>query len=1153
MSDLSKATIKQMSNPVSTGGGGTIFEHHVQAVFLLSLLVDGFSPVLDCPIIRLEFQAKHLGYHTDDLAVFTSDQYKARKILCSIKNDIKAIKSDSTFQDVITAAWNDYSGSLFNSAIDKIALITGITAKSSMNALRKIHEQAVAASDGNDFICRIKQSNFTNEDTANRFEALCHCLNHAKGAELTSGELWGFCKAFLLIVFDGNYEGSIFESLCKSLIQFKSSSDPRLVWGLLIDFAGQCDQKACSITKNNLPQFIQEQFGIPSKGLPTVSFTPSEKWAQLALLGSWNENNEADRAAIERITGTSFSEFLVFAREQLHFPNSRLFLSNGIWHVSYRKELLTYLTEYFYDDTICIAFQVASELVTERSKHFTDSSIPSYFIPEGGLFSHSAEFRHGLCEGLCILANGKQPPNCSDRLLEGQAFSLVHSLFAQVSWELLAGLKDLTQIIAEMSPKTYLQELETFVVEHEQEFKNLIPQRRQSILDVDYLSDIRHSLIVLAWVPEFFSGCIRCLGMIEMIGHNYTNLEGVTINDITNIMNVPQPQTFATMKQKENAILALKTDSPELCWNVLKELLPESSFVAFQTSKPKYVDVTEYERDIPRKERTETLQLYIRIAISLSTDSPERMAELVSRLNLMDQRTAFSFLEQIQAEAANWSDEIKYPIWSSLRSLKAHTILNNNRKKPRTKLFSQIGRTIDATVPEGDFYRNMYLYPEDNAEYLLDYSERRGKKREEERMDAIYKMYESDGVETVIRFGERVNDIPNVGSKLGIKLESDEMKALLNKFDEDRDSSFYPHVIYGYVRTNGFDVLHQMELESYDESFRATVLLAAPFEPELFPIINQYLSDSSLFWNKVKISWFQPTWSQQTIENVIKELSDVGRFITIINALHLVVEDSSLQSKTFENLMFGAMNEESGEKPNPHAFCSVIKKLQSSEDPDIEKLSEIEFVFLPFLEGDYGVRPKALYYRLSNESPLFRWLMESVYKPRHDEKRSSSLPEGYAQRLSSLAFPYRVVPGIDWDGCFNLDSFHKWIDDVLSWAKKTDRLETVLQTIGNGLSYAEKNEGLPNDTILDELNKPQNRQMRIGYQLGVQNRSLFHWIDPEGKTEQTMAQEYKNYAQKAEERGYSRVAEMLDSIATYFQKEAEENKKMMRTRDTEEL
>ena len=179
--------------------------------------------------------------------------------------------------------------------------------------------------------------------------------------------------------------------------------------------------------------------------------------------------------------------------------------------------------------------------------------------------------------------------------------------------------------------------------------------------------------------------------------------------------------------------------------------------------------------------------------------------------------------------------------------------------------------------------------------------------------------------------------------------------------------------------------------------------------------------------------------------------------------------------------------------------------------------------------------------------------MESVYKPRHDEKRSSSLPEGYAQRLSSLAFPYRVVPGIDWDGCFNLDSFHKWIDDVLSWAKKTDRLETVLQTIGNGLSYAEKNEGLPNDTILDELNKPQNRQMRIGYQLGVQNRSLFHWIDPEGKTEQTMAQEYKNYAQKAEERGYSRVAEMLDSIATYFQKEAEENKKMMRTRDTEEL
>ena len=1153
MSDLSKTkkTIKQLSNSFSTGGGGYNYERHVQAVFLLSLLVDGFSPVLDCPIMQLEFQAKHLEYHTDDLVVVASQQHRSSKLLCSIKNAITATAKNKVFQEVITAAWNDYCGNHFDPAVDRIALITGNIAKSSMTELREIHERAVAASNSDDFICDIKQSRFTSKRTVARFDTLRDCLKLAKGEELSNEDLWGFCKAFLLVVFDGNYEGSIHEALCKSLIQFKSSEDPRLVWGLLTDFAGQCSQNARSITKKELPDFIQEQFGIPSKGLPTGSFKPAEKWARIALLGAWDENNEADRDAIERITGTSFSEFLVFAREQLHIPNSRLFLSNGIWHVSYRKELLAYLTDYFYDDIICNAFHVASELVTERSKHFSDSGLPSYFIPAGGLFSHSTAFRKGLLEGLCILAHEKKLPNCSDHLVEQQAVSLVRTLFAPESWELLAGLKDLTQIIAEMSPKTYLQELETFVVEHEQEFKNLIPQRRQSILDVDYLSDIRHSLITLAWVPDLLSGCIRCMGVIEMIGHNYTNLEGVTINDIANIMNVLHPQTFATLKHKENAILALQTDSPELCWTVLKELLPESSFVVFQTSKPKYVDVSEFEREIPQKERTETLKLYIRLAISLSFDLSERMAQLVSRVRIMDQRAAVSFLEQIQLAAVDWSDEMKYPIWSSLRSLKARIVLENDRKKPRTKLFKQIGRTIDATVPESDFYRNMYLYLEDNAEYLIDYSESRWKRREEERKDAIYKMFESDGVETVIRFGEKVNNTQDVGSKLGARLDLEQMKDLLKKYFENKNSLFYPYVIYEFIRANGSDILHKIGLETYDESFRATVLISAPFDPELFSIIDHFLSDISLYWNKVKIKWFPPTWSQKTINNVIQELSKVGRFNAIINALGHCVEKYNLEDNTFEAIMNGAMLDQSGESLDAHAVREIIKKLQSSPDPNIDNLWKIEYNFLPFLDEYSGTKPKALYFKLSNESTFFCTVMEYVYKPRHDDKKHSNLPEGVAKRLFSLTYNYCVVPGIEWDGSFNVASFRAWIDDVIRWARETDRMEVVQQTIGNGLSYAEKTEGLPNDTILDELNKPQNREMRHGYQLGIQNQRGVHWIDPEGKPERALAQEYKTYAQNAEERGYSRVFEMMNSIANSYLREAEENRKMLKRHDEE--
>lgn len=78
--------IPKLSNSFSTGSGGGNFERYVQAVFLLALLVDGFSPILERPITQLDFQGKYLGYDTDDLIVTTGKD--SPKLLCQIKHDM---------------------------------------------------------------------------------------------------------------------------------------------------------------------------------------------------------------------------------------------------------------------------------------------------------------------------------------------------------------------------------------------------------------------------------------------------------------------------------------------------------------------------------------------------------------------------------------------------------------------------------------------------------------------------------------------------------------------------------------------------------------------------------------------------------------------------------------------------------------------------------------------------------------------------------------------------------------------------------------------------------------------------------------------------------------------------------------------------------
>lgn len=68
---MAKNLISKISNAFSTGGGGVNFEQQIQAMFLLSLLIDGFCPAMNEQTKKVHFQAKHLGYDIDDLVVIT--------------------------------------------------------------------------------------------------------------------------------------------------------------------------------------------------------------------------------------------------------------------------------------------------------------------------------------------------------------------------------------------------------------------------------------------------------------------------------------------------------------------------------------------------------------------------------------------------------------------------------------------------------------------------------------------------------------------------------------------------------------------------------------------------------------------------------------------------------------------------------------------------------------------------------------------------------------------------------------------------------------------------------------------------------------------------------------------------------------------------
>ena len=133
-----KNNIAKLSNSFSAGGGGGSFERRIQAVFLLSLLIDGFSPILNMPMERVAFQARQLGDAVDDMVVFSTS---GAKLLCQMKHSLSVTEKDATFQEVMRAAWHDFCAKTFSKERDKIALFTGFIANDSIDALRQLQAE----------------------------------------------------------------------------------------------------------------------------------------------------------------------------------------------------------------------------------------------------------------------------------------------------------------------------------------------------------------------------------------------------------------------------------------------------------------------------------------------------------------------------------------------------------------------------------------------------------------------------------------------------------------------------------------------------------------------------------------------------------------------------------------------------------------------------------------------------------------------------------------------------------------------------------------------------------------------------------------------------------------------------------------------------
>lgn len=1144
-----KVKVSALSAPFSTGGGGMDFEHRVQATLLLALLVEGFSPLLNLPITSVLFQAKRAGYDTDDIVLFSSSDTYSAKLLCQIKHSVAITENNDTFKDVIVSAWSDFNKPMFNKRTDKILLISGAVANA--NSLRFIYDQANGSLDANDFIDRIVRpgySNDTHREKLNAIKALIKKSNNDQ--DVTDEQLWEFCKVFTILVFDLDYESSVNEFLIHALIASNCKENSISVWAQLVDYAATRDRAAAHVTLDNIPEYIKQKF----KNLLAISDTMPEPldfdidsiWAKLALVGSWNEKNESDKKFVESFLERRYSEIQKLIQENSLQPNPNVSFSQGLWHVNHRRAIIKICSKLYFENDIKKFFEISQEVLKEKDKRIQDDGGFSLLVPESGPFVHSEALRNGIIQGLAMICNlFRTQLSCSSETINHEAIMLIRNLFTEASSSTWMSLDSHLPTVAEIHPTEYLSCLEGEIINSPQNIEFLFPKNGENLLfSRNFICSVLWSLEGLAWDEKYFVKCIRILGQISKLKFDKTNSSNTPINSIISIMLPWHIQTLATKEKQKNAIKALQQECPDVAWIVIKGLLPHATRTTGGTHKPRYIIL-----NLPKEVRTSEedilnlYQYYSHVALGLAEADYCKMVDLLSYYDDMDRDTIVEYLSLISEQAVGWEDSKKYPFWKELLNQK-EWLVHNTEDDLDDFMMKLLDSTIEKVLPTDIRYIYRRLYEpgyfdyDDEGEFHTKWEAKRNKQE-----TAVYDIYVSYGIESVVEFAKELNNEAWIAQNLGKQLKEEDIKTLLKMcYKSSLNREFFASIINGYIIANDYDAIKQTELGTYSLDYVSWVLSCLRPSMRLFEIVNDLLGEQSkLYWDSIIIPRFGLD-DDVDLNYVWNQLVEQKRYAAAINLFGITTENCSIPHDKLHEVLTLAAITGSNDRLDPDAVRNLIELLQQTRSISVELISDVELIYLFWLDEHSNVKPLALRYRLSNEPMFFCELIRLFYKKRNSETHEEKISEQMAKRLWEILYNYSVIPGTDWDGNYSENDFCKWIEYCKAWGRAEDREDIVQQTIGNGLSYARKLEnGLIDDFIMKELNKIENEEMRTGYQLGIFNQRGVRMIDPEGKPELQLAEKYKEMSEAVESLGYAKFAETLLQISDDYTREAEYN------------
>lgn len=317
-----------------------------------------------------------------------------------------------------------------------------------------------------------------------------------------------------------------------------------------------------------------------------------------------------------------------------------------------------------------------------------------------------------------------------------------------------------------------------------------------------------------------------------------------------------------------------------------------------------------------------------------------------------------------------------------------------------------------------------------------------------------------------------------------------------------------------------------------------------PFTHETWVRVETWLGDKrDTYWLKTNVNPYQ---ADGDLSDAIDQLIEHGRPHAAINCLDRMryAKQPINVGQCVKALLSALSSSEPSYSMDAYHMVELIKMLQKNPEVTPDDLFSVEWAYLPLLNHHREASPKLLENRLASDPEFFCEAIQLIYRSKKNDTTTNE-PSKEARAVANNAWrllhKWRTPPGMQEDGNFDDSHFTSWFKRVGEICTESGHLEVALINIGEVLIHCppDTNGLWINRSVADSLNAKDAEDMRSGYRTGIYNSRGVHWVDPTGKPELELAEEYRKKAEDVENAGYQRFAVTLRSLSKTYTREAE--------------